>query len=99
MIAAGEAKDLFSMLLLYKSLFLKTALDTDYESSYVRLDDRRGYSISRGYANPGNRGVRRTGFNTPCWRVKAAASFGASSASRATENATVAFISNWRRSR
>jgi hypothetical protein len=47
MIAAGEAKDLFSMLLVYKSLFLKTALDTDYESSYVHLDDRRGYSISR----------------------------------------------------
>jgi hypothetical protein len=46
-IAAGETKDLFSMLLLYKSLFLKTALDTDYESCYVRLDDLREYSISR----------------------------------------------------
>ena len=46
-IAAGQAKDLFSMRLLYKSVFLKTALDTDYESGYVQVDDRRGYSISR----------------------------------------------------
>ena len=46
-IATGEANDLFSMCLLYKSVFLKTALDTDYESGYVHIDDRRGYSISR----------------------------------------------------
>ena len=46
-IATGEANDLFSMRLLYKSVFLKTALDTDYQSNYVRVDDRRGYSISR----------------------------------------------------
>ena len=46
-IAAGQAKDLFSMRLLYKSVFLKTALDTDYESLYVQVGDRRGYSISR----------------------------------------------------
>lgn len=47
-IATGEANDKFSMRLLYKSVFLKTALDTDYESGYVHVDDRRGYSISRG---------------------------------------------------
>jgi len=46
-IATGEASDLFSMRLLYKSVFLKTALDTDYESGFVHVDDRRGYSISR----------------------------------------------------
>ncbi len=46
-IAAGHTKDLFSMRLLYKSVFLKAALDTDYESGYVQVDDRRGYSISR----------------------------------------------------
>jgi hypothetical protein len=46
-IATGDAKDRFSVLLMNKSFFLKTALDTDYESCYVRLDDRRGYSVSR----------------------------------------------------
>jgi hypothetical protein len=46
-IATSETKDRYSMLLINKSFFLKTALDTDYESYYVRLDDRRGYSASR----------------------------------------------------
>jgi hypothetical protein len=46
-IAAGEAKDRFSMRLAYRSLLLKTALDTDYESCYVHVDDRRVYSVSR----------------------------------------------------
>lgn len=42
----GDAKDRFSMLLLNKSLFLRTALDADYESSFVRLDNRMAYSVS-----------------------------------------------------
>lgn len=46
-IATSAAKDRFSMLLRSKSFFVKTALDTDYESWYVRVDDRRGYSVSR----------------------------------------------------
>jgi len=46
-IATGEAKDRFSMRLAYQSLLFKTALDTDYESCYVLVDDRRAYSISR----------------------------------------------------
>jgi hypothetical protein len=46
-IATGQEKDRFSMLLLNKSLLLKTAFDADYESSYVHVDDRRVYSISR----------------------------------------------------
>jgi hypothetical protein len=46
-IATGEAKNRFSMLLANKSFFLKTALDTDYESCEVHLDDRRVYSVSR----------------------------------------------------
>ena len=46
-IATSQAKDLFSMRLLYKSVFLKTALDTDYESGYIRVGGRQGYSISR----------------------------------------------------
>ncbi|MBZ5676210.1 MAG: hypothetical protein LAP61_18355 [Acidobacteriia bacterium] len=46
-IATSETKDRFSMVLMNKSFFLKTALDTDYESCYVRVDDRRGYTVSR----------------------------------------------------
>lgn len=46
-IATGEEKDRFSLLLRNKSFFLKTALDTDYESCEVHLDDRRVYSVSR----------------------------------------------------
>ncbi len=39
-------KDLFSMRLINKSVVAKTALDTDCEASYFRVDDRRWYSIS-----------------------------------------------------
>jgi hypothetical protein len=46
-IATNEAKDRFSMLLVNRSLLLKTAFDTDYESCYVHVDDRHGYSVSR----------------------------------------------------
>lgn len=46
-IASGEETDRFSMLLVNKSLMLKTAFDTDYESWYVHVDAQRGYSISR----------------------------------------------------
>jgi len=46
-ISAAETKDRFSMLLMNKSFFKKTALDTEYESGYVHIDSRRGYSISR----------------------------------------------------
>ena len=46
-IDTGETKDRFSMLLIHKSSFLKTALDADYETYYVHVDDRRLYSTSR----------------------------------------------------
>ncbi|HMJ61423.1 MAG TPA: hypothetical protein VK493_06645 [Bryobacteraceae bacterium] len=39
-------KDLFSMRLVNKSVIAKTALDTDCEASYFRVDDRRWYGIS-----------------------------------------------------
>ncbi len=39
-------EDRFSMLLMNRSLFSKMALDGDYETSYVRVDDHRWYSIS-----------------------------------------------------
>jgi hypothetical protein len=39
-------KDLFSMRLANKSVIAKTALDTDCEASYFRLDERRWYGVS-----------------------------------------------------
>src|ERR1700733_11672700 len=39
-------KDLFSMRLVNKSVVAKTALDTDCEVSYIRVDDQHWYGIS-----------------------------------------------------
>jgi hypothetical protein len=39
-------KDFFSMRLVNKLVVAKTALDTECEASYVRVDDRRWYGIS-----------------------------------------------------
>ena len=46
-IANSEDKDRFSMLVLNQALLLKMAYDADYESSYVKVDDRRAYSVER----------------------------------------------------
>ena len=45
--ATGDVKDRFSMLLMNKAFFLKTALDTDYESCYVHVHDQKGYGVYR----------------------------------------------------
>ena len=47
MIARNNSDDRFSMLIVNKALFLNSALDADYHTTIVRLDDRRFYSISR----------------------------------------------------
>jgi hypothetical protein len=39
-------KDLFSMLLMNKSVVAKTALDTECEVSYIRVDDQHWYGVS-----------------------------------------------------
>jgi hypothetical protein len=39
-------KDLFSMRLVNRSVVAKTALDTDCEASYIRVDDRHWYGVS-----------------------------------------------------
>jgi len=43
---AGEKDERFSMVLLNKSLFLKKALESEYQSSYVKVDARRWYGVS-----------------------------------------------------
>lgn len=46
-IASDDTQDRFSMRVVAGSLFLKTKLDTDYESRYVHVDEQRVYSVSR----------------------------------------------------
>lgn len=46
-IATGEWEDQFSMLLMNKSLISKTALDSDFRSSYFRVNDQQWYSVSQ----------------------------------------------------
>ncbi len=46
-LSAGETVDLFSVVLINKSVLSKTALDCDYETTFVRVDERRMYSITR----------------------------------------------------
>jgi hypothetical protein len=45
-LARRGLEDRFSMVLLNKSLFLNTALNSEYECSYFRVNDHRWYSIS-----------------------------------------------------
>ena len=46
-VARGDSNVYFSMQLMNKAFFLKTMLDADYQSTNVRLDERRFYSVSR----------------------------------------------------
>jgi ABC-type transporter Mla MlaB component len=46
-VALSNAEDRFSILLANKSLFRKTAIDSDYKSSQFRVDDRRRYVITQ----------------------------------------------------
>jgi hypothetical protein len=45
-VPTGGGGDKFSMWLINRSFFLKTAFDADYESFYVRLDSQHGYTVS-----------------------------------------------------
>jgi hypothetical protein len=44
--SASEEEDLFSLLLINKSFFLKKAVEGHYRAAYLRLDDRRWCSIA-----------------------------------------------------
>jgi hypothetical protein len=46
-VARNASEEKFSMLLMNKGFFLKTALDADYQVTNVRLDDRRFYSVTK----------------------------------------------------
>jgi hypothetical protein len=42
----SEWEDRFSMVVMNKSFFAKSALDSDYHSTFTQLDDQRWYSVS-----------------------------------------------------
>lgn len=46
-ISTGETVDLFSVVLMNRSVLSKTALDCDYETTFVHVDGRRMYSITQ----------------------------------------------------
>lgn len=46
-VARDSVRDEFSMRIMNKAFFLKTALDADYQATNVRVDDHRFYSVSR----------------------------------------------------
>jgi hypothetical protein len=76
-ISTGHDKDRFSMLLMNKSVFLKTAFDADYESYYIQVDPRRAYSVSRStrvqqiqeYGTPDQRVLEEGEGNGVIWRL------------------------------
>ena len=45
-IASSHSKDEFSMVLMNKSVVAKTALDSDYQTTYTQVDEHSWYSIS-----------------------------------------------------
>ena len=82
-IARNGSDDRFSMLLMNKAFFLKKALDTDYLSTSVRLDDHRFYSISKttrvqeidGYGRPGAHRVPEGEGGGYIWKLYSVARF------------------------
>jgi len=46
LIASSDSKDEFSMVLMNKSVVAKTALDSDYQTTYTQVDEHSWYSIS-----------------------------------------------------
>jgi hypothetical protein len=76
-------EDRASMLLMNKSLLLKTALDSDYQSSYFQVDSRRRYSIScmtriqevDGFGEPGEHKLPPDESSGYIWRIYIIARF------------------------
>jgi hypothetical protein len=78
-----RVEDRFSMLLMNRALFLKTALDGEFESSYFQVDDHRWYSIAhttrmqeiQGYGEPGERKLAEDDGCGLIWRLSSIARF------------------------
>lgn len=82
-IAHGDMDDRFSMLLMNKALFLKTALEGDYETTYFQVDHRRYYSIAHatrlreieGYGGPGEHELSEDEGSGLIWRLSSITRF------------------------
>ncbi len=82
-ISTEDVGDRFSMLLMNKALFLKTALDAEYESSYFPLDDRRCYAIVhtirvqeiQGYGGPDEHKIAENEGSGFIWRLSSITRF------------------------
>ena len=76
-LAKDVREDRFSMVLMNKSLFLKTALDSSYKCSSVRLSERRLYTVSEStriqeienYGAPGQRALPEDEGRGLIWRL------------------------------
>ncbi len=82
-IETSEFEDRFSVLLVNKPLISKTAIDSDYQSSYIRVSAHRWYSITQttrvqeiaNYAAPGQHTLPEDEGNGLIWRVYSLARF------------------------
>lgn len=76
-LARDGREDRFSMVLMNKSLFVKTALDSDFRCYTVRVSDRRLYTVSEStriqevenYGAPGQHALREDEGNGLIWRL------------------------------
>jgi hypothetical protein len=76
-LARSGREDRFSMVLMNKSLFLKTALDSKYRCSSIRVSDRRWYTIAEttgiqeieNYGAPGQHTLPEGEGNGFIWRL------------------------------
>jgi len=79
----SASEDEFSILFLNRPLLAKIALDTEYKSSYVQLDEKRWYSIAyatrvqevRDYGRPSERELPPDEGSGYIWRLYSAARF------------------------
>jgi hypothetical protein len=76
-LARSGREDRFTMVLMNKTLFLKTALDSTYECSSIRVSDRRWYTVAEttgiqeieNYGAPGQRALPEGEGNGFIWRL------------------------------
>jgi hypothetical protein len=79
----SDEEDRFSMLLMNKSIISKTALDSDYRTCYVRVNDQRWYSVSEtvriqeiaGYGTEEQHALPEDEGTGLIWRVRSIARF------------------------
>ncbi|MCU1273504.1 MAG: hypothetical protein JWO48_935 [Bryobacterales bacterium] len=80
---SGETEDRFSVVLMNRTLFAKTALDSNYKSTFSQVDDHRWYSIAEtmgiqeiaGYGTTGQHILPKDEGTGLIWRMSSIARF------------------------